>query len=256
MFGIIRQSLVPIRAEASHRSEMASQLLFGEHYRVLNNDTEKDWIRIICAFDNYEGWISRLQHTEISEAYFEQIESSDYKVSLDLSSPILFKKERMNILLGSVLPFGSNELFKMEETLAFGGESKPLSQKWKMPQMKELALKYLNTPYLWGGRSPFGIDCSGFTQEVFKICGYKLNRDASQQFLQGVEIEFENAKAGDLAFFGNDDKIDHVGLILEENRIIHASGHVKIDTISEVGIQNAGGEFTHKLKGVRRLINK
>ena len=256
MFGIIRQSLVPIRVEASHRSEMVSQQLFGEHYRVLDNDTEKYWLRISSAFDNYEGWICRLQHTEISEAYFEQIESSDYKISLDLSSPILFKKERMNILLGSVLPFGSNELFKMEETLAFGGESKPLSQQLKMPYMKDIALKYLNAPYLWGGRSPFGIDCSGFTQQVFKICGFRLNRDASQQFLQGLEVAFENAKAGDLAFFGTEDKIDHVGLILEESKIIHASGYVKINEINGIGIQQTNGEFTHKLKGVRRLINK
>ena len=122
--------------------------------------------------------------------------------------------------------------------------------------MKDLAMKYLNTPYLWGGRSPFGIDCSGCTQQVFKICGFRLNRDASQQFLQGTEIEFENAKAGDLAFFGSAEKIDHVGLILDDNKIIHASGHVKIDAIDSAGIRNSNGEFTHKLKGVRRLINK
>lgn len=252
MFGICRLALLPIRAEPSHRSELVSQLLFGEHYEVLEENT--DWLRIKNAFDDYEGYISRIQYTEASLEYFRQIETHDYKISLDLMSPILYRKERMYILLGSILPFTANELFKMEESLAFGGEAKPLSQILKMPAMKEMAMKYLHTPYLWGGRSPFGIDCSGLTQQVYKLCGYRLKRDAAQQYQQGKEVNFSEVQPGDLAFFEKNDKIDHVGLVMEDHKILHASGKVKLDHFTHEGISDENQNLTHRLKGIKRIL--
>jgi cell wall-associated NlpC family hydrolase len=122
--------------------------------------------------------------------------------------------------------------------------------------MIEHSMQYLNTPYLWGGRSPFGIDCSGFTQIVFKLCDMKLNRDAYQQATQGTPVEsIEKAKEKDLAFFKNDEgRIVHTGIILSGNKIIHASGKVHIDTIDEKGIFNGETkQHSHQLAAIRRF---
>lgn len=159
--------------------------------------------------------------------------------------------------MGSILPIATNELFKMEEQLAFNGESKSLSQKREYDFLKQIAMKYLNAPYLWGGRSPFGIDCSGFTQNVFRICGYVLPRDASQQVKSGVVVDsLAETTPGDLAFFaGESGKITHVGIVIEENQIIHASGKVRIDGIDDRGIVHSdSGKVTHQLSSLRRIL--
>lgn len=248
---------MPVRAEASDRSEMVTQLLFGEHYETIEKVPGGQWLKIRNYFDGYEGWISANQHHPIPDEYFEQINASDYKVSLDICSSILFKKTYINIVIGSVLPISTNELFKMEEQLAFNGQSKSLSQKWSYDQLHETAMKYLNAPYLWGGRTPFGIDCSGFTQVVFRICGYALKRDASQQINQGTIIEHPgDAKPGDLLFFRNAASgTAHVGILLEENKVIHASGKVRIDHFVNEGIFNEEyNRLTHLLTGIRRIL--
>jgi gamma-D-glutamyl-L-lysine dipeptidyl-peptidase len=258
-YGVCRLAVVPMRAEPSQKAELINQLLFGEHYRVLQVQPDRQWLYIQAAWDGYLGWISMSQFTEITEAYFEQIETADFKISIDLVSSILYQKQRMNIVMGAVLPFTGTELFKIEESLAFGGESKPLGQRWGMPFLKDIAFKYINTPYLWGGKSPFGIDCSGFIQMVFKICGYRLNRDASQQVLQGDEVnEFEKVKAGDLAFFcEKDGRVSHVGLVIDNLHIIHASGKVRVDLLSPDGIFNLDNQvLTHNLHSIRRIIRK
>src|SRR5690606_8182930 len=162
-------------------------------------------LKIKIYFDDYEGWIDAKQHYPVSDEYFEQINNSDYKITLDYTSSILFKKQLIHIVIGSVLPIATNELFKMEEQLAFNGESKSLNLKRDYEFLKMVAYRYINTPYLWGGKSPYGIDCSGFTQQVFKIAGYKLHRDARKQVMQGDLVEsIEEARPGDLVFFKND----------------------------------------------------
>ena len=124
--------------------------------------------------------------------------------------------------------------------MGFNGESKNLGQRQDYEFLKSIALKYLNTPYLWGGKTPFGIDCSGFAQMIYKITGYRLKRDAADQVNQGRLVEkLEDYAPGDLAFFENEKgDITHVGILLDDNRIIHASGHVKIEKINELGIFN------------------
>lgn len=254
--GICRLSIVPVRSFGSDKSEMSTQLLFGDHYTVLEYTGDKKWLKIKIYFDGQEGWIDSGQHCPISEEYFEHINTVDYKITLDVTSVILFRKQPALIMLGSILPIASNELFTMEEQLAYNGESKSLSQKRDFEFLKSVAAKFLNTPYLWGGKTPAGIDASGFTQQVFKICGYKLPRDVHGQLHQGEVIgSLAESSPGDLAFFRDGEKKSHVGIILEDNRVIHACGKVKIDKIDEAGIfQDNLPVHTHKLTTVTRIL--
>jgi len=147
----------------------------------------------------------------------------------------------------------------MEEQFAFNGEAKNLGQKREFEFVRNIAQKYLNVPYLWGGKSPFGIDCSGFTQSVFKICGYRLFRDSGQQAHQGRAIaKLDDALPGDLAFFKNQEgNINHVGILLEGDRIIHASGRVHIDHLNDEGILNLDTKiYTHQLSHIRRVLSE
>ena len=255
-FGVLRLSMVPMRANPSDGSGMISQLLFGEHYSVLEESEDKKWLRVKNSFDAYEGWIDRKQHHHISKEYFDQISETEYKICTDLVTKLLFKQQINHIVAGSVLPLLNNPIFKDEENVAFNGTAKSLYQKWSVSAMLNQAVKYLNTPYLWGGRTPFGIDCSGFTQIIYKTGGFNIPRDSSQQILKGKEVAFEERKAGDLAFFTNKEgKMNHVGLVQEDGRIIHASGKVRIDTLDEKGIMNVEQKvYTHHFFKLKRII--
>lgn len=159
--------------------------------------------------------------------------------------------------MGSVLPIAHTELFDIEEQFAFNGESKSLGQRREYEFLRTVAYKYLNAPYLWGGKSPFGIDCSGFTQMVFKITGYKLRRDTTQQIIQGNEIdELAEALPGDLVFFQNEhNQIVHVGILLDDQKIIHASGYVRVDFLDERGIFNESkNTHTHRMAKIKRIL--
>lgn len=255
-YGVVRLSLVPVRQEPADAAEMISQLLFGEHYSVLEFSEDQAWLRIKNAFDGYEGWVDIKQHHPISKEYFDQIGDSEYKVCTDLIAKILFNQQVNHITCGAILPLLNNPIFKDEENVAFNGGAKSLHQKLGVSALITLAKKYLNTPYLWGGRSPFGIDCSGFTQVVFRIAGYQLPRDSSQQILNGSNVKFPDCKEGNLAFFTNKNgKMNHVGLLLGESEIIHASGKVRIDKFDKKGIWNDEQKrYTHHLFKIRSVI--
>ncbi len=256
-YGVCRLSLVPVRAETSDKGEQVTQLLFGDHYEVIDEDKDRKWVRIKTNFDQYEGWIDAKQHHFISKEYFEYLNHAEFKITTDITSSILYNKSRQIILMGSMIPISSSELFKMEEQFAFIGEAKNLGQKREFEFVRTTAIKYLNSPYLWGGKSTFGVDCSGFTQMVFKICGYRLLRDSGQQATHGrVVSAVHEAKPGDLAFFQNvDGKINHVGILLEKDKIIHASGHVRVDTFNEKGILNQETKgYTHHFSHLRRVL--
>jgi len=255
--GICRLSIVPVRKEPAHSSEMVTQLLFGDHYTILSSTPDGNWIHIKIYFDDYEGWIDIKQHKEISEEYFHEILNNEFKISTDISTSILYKKRPLQIVMGSILPVAHTELFDLEEQFAFNGESKDLGQKRDFEFVRTMALKYLNTPYLWGGKTPYGIDCSGFVQMVFKISGYKLKRDTFEQVRQGLMVNsLEEALAGDLAFFSdNEGKIAHVGIIFENSKIIHAHGQVRIDLLNQKGIFNEKNNIqTHKLGCIKRIL--
>lgn len=248
--------MIPVRAEASHKSEQVTQLLFGEHYEVLEESKDAAWLKIRMHFDQYEGWIDARQHHSISREHFEYINQADFKISTDIATSILYNKIPLIIVMGSVIPISVSELFRMEEQFAFNGESKSLGQKRDAEFIKITAKKYLNAPYQWGGKTPFGIDCSGFVQMVFKLGGYKISRDAAQQAKQGRPVEMNDTQPGDLAFFKNKaGKIVHVGILLAADKIIHASGRVRIDNFDQTGIIHTDTkQNTHTLAYLKRVM--
>ncbi len=255
IYGICRLPLVPVRAEPSDRSEMVSQLLFGEHYQVIENTPDKKWQQIVNHFDGYQGWIDSKQHHQISLSYYQQINNSDFKITTDLHSTGSLEGHELHLALGSIVPITTTELFQSATLFEFTGSSKAASQKYAYEGIKRIALQYLNAPYLWGGKSPWGIDCSGFVQQVYRIAGYTLPRDAHQQKEIGVgPIAFQALQPGDLAFFEDEGgKINHVGIILEENLIVHASGKVRIDQLIEDGILNQN-KVSHRMSTIKRVL--
>jgi len=258
-YGVCRLSIVPVRADGNDKSELVTQLLFGDHYEVTELTKDKKWLKIRINFDLFEGWIDAKQHHSVSHEYYDYLNRAEFKITMDVTASILYNKSPQIILMGSMIPISSFELFKMEEQFAFNGEAKNLGQKREFEFLRNVALKYLNAPYLWGGKSPFGIDCSGFVQMVFKICGYRLFRNSWQQSNQGKSFRnIEQGKPGDLVFFKNsEDKINHVGILLEEEKIIHASGRVRIDHLNEEGILNLESKiYSHQFSHIRRILSE
>lgn len=254
-FGVCRLNLVSVRSAPEDRADQVTQLLFGDDYEVIEEKSK--WVKIRNQFDQYEGWISRKQHHEISMEYFQYLNQAEFKITTDLTSSILYNKHPVTILMGSVIPISTSELFKMEEQFAFNGEAKSLGQKRDFDFMKVIANRYMRAPYQWGGKSPFGIDCSGFIQMVFKICGFALARDTTQQSKQGKPVKsFDLSQPGDLLFFKADSsKISHVGIKWDHERIIHASGEVRIDYVNEEGILHTEQKiYTHQLVSIRRVL--
>ena len=248
-YGICHLSIVPIRSTADDTSEMVSQLLYGEHFKVL--EQRKKWSKIRNAFDSFEGWVSNQQFILIDEDQHTELEGSEStKISSELIS---FIETDHNILLPIVL--GSNIHQSCFLNHKFDGSSATGIQ--DKNQLVHNALLYLNAPYLWGGKTTFGIDGPGLTQMVYKINGHRLLRGAQQQSTQGEALSFiEESEPGDLAFFDNNDGIiDHVGIIMENNYVIHSFGKVRIDRIDHTGIFNTeSNTYTHKLRVIKKII--
>lgn len=257
-YGVCRLSIVPVRKDPTNRSELTTQLLFGDDYEVSEKSSDRKWLKIRVNFDHYEGWIDYRQHHSITKEYFEYINRADFKITTDITASILYNKIPLYVVMGSIIPISAAELFRMEEQFAFNGEAKSLGQKREFDFLRNIAVKYLHVPYLWGGKSPFGIDCSAFVQMVFKLAGYKLFRDAWQQASQGKSIKsFSDVQMGDVAFFRNtENKIIHTGIIIGDNKIIHASGRVRIDYFNEEGILNVETKnYSHAFSHVRRILH-
>ena len=261
-YGICNLSLIPLRAEPFHKSEMTSQLLFGECFEIL--DQKEQWSFIKVAYDNYEGWVDTKQIKNISSEYYEKV-SKETQCITDLSSHAILMKlghdEMLHLLPGSTLPtmVEEEDLFQIEanEYMFLGLSRTPDASNLKK-EIEEVSRFYINAPYLWGGRTLYGIDCSGFSQMIYKHFGIKIPRDAYQQATQGKTIDSLNeAHPGDLAFFDNEDgKITHVGIMINDSEIIHASSHVRVDKIDDQGIFNSEDQqYTHKLRTIKRLVS-
>jgi hypothetical protein len=256
-YGICHLSVTPCRIEPSDKSEMVTQLLFGEKVKVYE-EKKGSWKRIKTAFDNYDCWVDDKQITIISQEEFEDIDSSI--VTNELVHVVENKQSKFitPILLGSTLPnFNKKTLTFGEDSFDFDGQTIDTSIKISKDNLVANAMMYIDAPYLWGGRSPFGIDCSGFSQIIYKLNGYQLPRDASDQAEIGQTLSFiEESESGDLAFFDNEEgDIIHGGIVLENNRIIHASGKVRIDKIDHQGIFNIDtGLYSHRLRLIKKII--
>lgn len=260
MYGICNLSIVPCRKEPSDKSELVTQLLFGEHFEVI--DAREKWCRIRTAFDDYECWIDSKQFQPIPQHIFqrlsEALKDKETPCSSDFVQLIKHNDLVFPIVMGSNLPFfKNNECLLDSDKYFYEGHVALTPEAFVKNLIVENAYMYLNTPYLWGGRTPFGIDCSGFTQMVYKLCGIALKRDAYLQAEEGRTLSFvEEAEAGDLAFFDNEEgKIIHVGIILENNEIIHASGRVRVDNLDHHGIFNhSTKQYSHKLRLLKRVV--
>lgn len=255
VYGICNLSIVPLRAEPSDKSEMISQVLFGESFTILQK--EKNWSKIHLSFDDFEGYLDNKQFIQITEAEFYQLKKDNPKYSGEIIDFITNSdKDFFTIPLGARLPFLENNEFRIStKKLQFNGSI--FFGKLDKSEIIQKAFIFLNTPFLWGGKTPFGIDCSGFTQMVYKLCGYKLLRDVYQQAKQGEVLSFiEESEPGDLAFFDNDEgEIVHVGIILKDYHIIHVHEKVRIDTLDHSGIFNVDLEaHTHKLRVIKKMI--
>jgi gamma-D-glutamyl-L-lysine dipeptidyl-peptidase len=253
MYGICNLAIIPLRIEPSDRSEIVSQVLFGEHFEIL--ETQKQWSKIKLQFDDYEGWVDLKQYQTISETDYKNLSKEAIVLNSDLIEYITAPNNLlMPIPLGACLSFLSHNDIN---TSNYEFEGLKISGQKPKSNLINTAFMYLNSPYLWGGKTPFGIDCSGFTQMVYKLNGYKLLRDASQQSNQGEALSFiEESEPGDLAFFDNEEgNIIHVGIIMDDNYIIHASGKIRIDRLDHLGIYNAEtNKHTHKLRVIKKII--
>ena len=247
---ICTNTYIPMRGAPSHRSEMVSQLLFGERFSIV--ESSGTWQRIETLFDTYNGWIDSAQY-----GYLGWIEQQPGMIAGREMDCIREDGSRIKIVPGS-------ELFEVKDDFSgfrVGGEN------YLLPGMDpiklapaaspvETALQFLNTPYLWGGRTPMGIDCSGLVQVAFKVHGIALPRDASQQAQKGATVDFiSDAKPGDILFFSADtDNISHTGILLSKETIIHAAGRVRLDRVDHQGIwRDEANRYTHRLRLIKRM---
>jgi len=263
MYGICNIAALPMRAEASEKAEMVSQLIFGDAYQVV--DTKDKWLKISTFDCGYEGWIDRKMHNPLHEKDVDDYKSSKKYVVSEYMFFVQDFLSRVNfpIFAGSSFPYPK------DNTLILGNSifSVSLLEKDGQPPLPNLtqaqsdilrfASLFLNAPYLWGGRTPVGIDCSGLTQLAYKSIGISLPRDASQQAEVGELVDFvDEACAGDLAFFQNSEgNIIHVGMVCDNKKILHASGKVRIDPLDQTGIfDKATGKYTHLLRIIKRIM--
>jgi len=236
---------------------MISQLLFGEVFEILEHKG-KQWLRIRSAYDNFVGWVDATQVKSITPSEYESFCTS-FAFSLELVQPVMGPDHFVPITMGARLPAFDGMHFKLGETpYTFSGQAiAPRDISANPDFILKMAKRYLNTPFLWGGRSPFGIDSAGLVQLVYSFAGIKLPREASLQIDEGVVVDFvEQASPGDLAFFENRaGRINHVGIIMNDRRIIHAHGGVRIDLIDHYGIYNQQHKkYTHRLRLSKRVL--
>ncbi len=258
MYGICNLSLVPCRQEPANKSEMVNQLLFGDCFSII--EEKEEWIKIKQVHDEYESWINMKQYIPVKEKTFLDIKKKPSLFCSDLISLIHDKQKGISfpVVMGSLLPYFHEKKLQLENyEYEFDGSYVSTETKGNPGQITQTAFQFLNAPYLWGGRSALGIDCSGFTQIVYKVNGYQLPRDAWQQANCGSPLSFvEEAEPGDLAFFDNEEgKIIHVGIVLSGQQIIHASGCVRIDHFDHYGIfHSERKKYSHNLRVIKRVI--
>jgi len=260
-YGITELSIVPVRIDNKEQSEQITQLLFGDTFEIL--EKRNSWYHILTSTDKYEGWIDIKLATIISEKDYNTINKSKKKITTDIITVVLKNNEPAPILLPAGSTFYNYNIneksFKIIDNIYKVNTSiSKLPYNDIRKNIINLAIQFLNAPYLWGGKTNFGIDCSGFSQIVYKINNINIPRDASLQVNIGNTVNIINdSKPGDLAFFDNNEgNITHVGIFINNQKIIHASGKVRIDKIDHQGIYNEDiNKYTHNLRVIQNIID-
>ena len=254
-YGICAISTMLMRKEPKHQAAVVSQLLFGEAYAVEGISDCGKWLFITNAEDSYPGWIDAYQYQEVSEAYYNRYQKTPHHYLTSAHGSVWVDGQSETLIsIGSVLPFyerGKADLGFTTVKLTAGALATQATG-----HVFDTAQLLIGVPYVWGGRSIFGMDCSGFIQQLFKLHGLRLRRDSRQQARYGEAVKsIENALPGDLAFFEQEGQVDHVGMILPDNKIIHSLGKVRVDSIDAQGIRNVTTDtYTHQLSFIRRVI--
>ena len=255
MHAIVLLPIIPVRLNDSETSEMVSQLLYGELVEIV--ESKERWSKIRNLSDDYHGWVDKKMLTTLTDEAFAEISlKQTFCLKAPFQSVSKVASQPVTIPGGAILrpgfpKFHDNCSLQIETATLYNQKSESGNE------VIEIALKYLNTPYLWGGKTIFGIDCSGLVQVALSCCGYQLPRDASQQIEYGREINtLSDSLPGDVVFFKNDNGcIHHVGILISQNEVIHASGWVKGETIDKIGIiSKVSGEYTHKIAAIRRIL--
>ena len=261
-------TVTPVRQEPSEGSEQLTQLLFGEVCEVL--DRLPRWTKIRSTLDGQEGWVDFKMLTDVKgengKVKGEGVVAIPMAVATDMETG-----EEVMLTLGTRLPNYAHGTFEvlnkkyLIDPACVNNAKQLLNSDLSRAELPNnvcaIAQTLLNAPYLWGGKNAMGIDCSGFTQVVYSVFGVNLLRNAREQITQGIEVaSLAEAQPGDLAFFDHADRdpkatnISHVGLLLDNERIIHCSGCVHIDTIDEMGIHLPDCELTHHLVQIKRYL--
>jgi hypothetical protein len=257
-YGICHQTFIPVRSEPSESAEMVTELLFGDQVTIFETDGRKKFFFVKIVSDGYEGWIDRKTITLLEREPWSEISKRGTRI---FQRPLLLYDESQGFPLwlsaGSIVPADHDTIHLDKYRYTLPKEALVEEGKGKRDIIIASSAYFLNVPYLWGGKSSFGTDCSGLVQNIFHQAGIMLPRDASQQANEGKTLSFiSEAKPGDLAFFDNDEgQIVHAGIVLGNNSILHASGRVRIDRLDHQGIfSEEYNGYTHKLRVLKNII--
>ena len=263
---IALNSIIPIRKEPSETAEQLTQMLFAQTGKVIGR--EEKWLQLRLDEDGQTGWADRKMLTIISNDEKASLaDSGEAKVVMPMAYAVSQNGQTIPLTAGTLLPH-----YKTDGSFSLLGAEFRIDPQMVLPHPQELNSDnimrttrfFLNVPYLWGGKNAMGMDCSGFTQIIMSLFGKHLLRNASEQAKQGKRIaSLKTARTGDLVFFNHADtdpdktQISHIGILIDNERVIHCSGRVKVEKIDDNGIlsyePDGKAHYTHHLAAVRRV---